>query len=426
MKLWNRTSRIALCGLVSALAILLMPSFAMAADGVASKHCPAFETSEHYREPRKTLVANTRNWKRLVKKARAGDQILLENGVYKLKDYALVLNKKLTLRSKSGNPKDVIIQGVGYHKKQEALMVMADDVQIADITVRNVADHAVAVKADVSGTFLYNLELHNIGTGHIKGSKLNGDGTIACSKLGFSNDGILGSYTGAIDLQFANGWSIRDNYFYNIWGDGSGCYLKNRDCGKYEPGGKPAILLWRSSKDNIIERNVFINSYRPIALGLNTSYDGGIVRDNLIINIEQSRETAHGEIEPDAGISLLPANNVLVENNAILVSHDYPGQIEVRKSKGNTIRNNIISKPIWDRGNSEYNGCGSATRSHCKVDDPINTLLDPLTNARMLSSVIAHCFAGEYIKVPDCPWQHINDLLKQSEVTGTTELSNEH
>ena len=361
--------------LISVLVGISAPGLTIAATE-NTNHCPAFTATPEFRKAKKSLGANPSNWVDVISKAENGDEVLLADGVYKLEQYAVVIEKSITLRSLSGNRDDVIIEGKGYSVPAEALMVLAKDVQIADLTVRNIRDHAVAVKTGMSGTFLYNLNLVDVATGHIKGSQLNGDGTIACSSMGYTGAGSQGDYNGAIDLQVAKSWHIRDNYFYNIWGDGSGC-LVDTDCGRYQPGGAPVILLWKNSSDNIIERNIIVNSFRAITLGLGTPYNGGVVRDNLIINTESGRQGAHGFMPSDAGISLLPANDVTVENNTILMHHEYRGQIEVKNGTGNVIQNNIMSKPVWDRGNAEFNGCGSATGRTCDAAESKNSIINP-------------------------------------------------
>lgn len=344
------------------------------ANSSAPEHCIPFTTTPQYGLIRKSHRATPSNWTNIIKRANDGDEVVLENGLYPLNQYAVVFEKSITLRSASGNPADVIIEGKGDTVPAEALMLLANNVRIADITVRNVRDHAVAIKAGVSGTFLYNLNLVDITTGHIKGSKLNGNGTIACSKIGYTGAGARGDYNGAIDLHQARGWHIRDNYIYNIWGDGSGCFI-DTDCGTYEPGGAPAILLWNGSGENIIERNVIANSFRAITLGLGTDYDGGVVRNNLIINTEAGRQGLHGFIPSDGGISLMTASDVTVEQNTILMNHDYPGQIEVKNGTGNVIRDNVVARPVWDRGSAEFNGCGSATGKACPPTESGNSIL---------------------------------------------------
>lgn len=318
-----------------------------------SEHCIAFAESSYYREPTKSTVVNPSNWVHHIDNAQDGEEILLADGTYPLEQYTVVLNSGITLRGESGNPGSVIIEGKGYSENAEALMVMANDAHIADLTIRNVRDHGISVQEGFSKPVIYNVNLIDIGTQHIKGNNPGPDGTIACSRLGYTSAISKGDYNSAIDLHKAVGWTIRDNYIYNIYGDGSGCFI-DKDCGSLWPGGEPAILLWRGSKDNIIERNTIIDSFRAIALGLDTEYSGGVVKNNYICRNDSGKNGVNGFIKGDAGISLSGASDVRIENNRILLPGDYPGQIEIRDGSAITVANNTLSKPIWNRGNAEY------------------------------------------------------------------------
>ena len=111
-----------------------------------SSHCPAFESSPLYRKPASVHMADPSNWIEVIRSAQAGDEILLEDGTYNYKGYAVVFEQPITLRGKSGIRENVVIQGNGYGEPSEALMVMADDVHLADLTVRDVHDHAISFK----------------------------------------------------------------------------------------------------------------------------------------------------------------------------------------------------------------------------------------------------------------------------------------
>lgn len=328
-----------------------------------SVHCGEFTSSPYFRRSPKTSSATPANWTQVIENAQPYDEILLADGLYPLEQYAVVLNQPITLRSASGNRQAVIIEGKGYNVDAEALMVMADDVHIADLTVRNVRDHAISLQEGFARTVIYNVDLIDIGTQHIKGNRMGPDGVIACSQIGYTQAGAVGDYNSAIDLHGAIDWSIRDNTIYNIYGDGSGCIV-DTECGTVHPGGEPAILLWRGSRDNHIERNNIVESYRGISLGLDTIYTGGTVKDNFICRSNTGKEGLGGFIPGDAGISLLGASNVTIEGNTLDLPGEYPGQIEIRDGSGMIIKNNAMSKAIWNRGNAEYNGC-----QHSDCDD---------------------------------------------------------
>ncbi len=321
-----------------------------------SGHCPPFTSSRLYSTPTKTTLVNPSNWIDAVDNSVTGEEILLEDGLYPLNQYAVVFNAPVTFRSASGNKDAVIIEGRGYTENAEALMVMANDVRIADITIKNVRDHGISIKEGFARTIIYNVDLADIGTQHIKGNKVGPHGVIACSRLGYTEEVSTGDYNSAIDLHNAIEWTIRDNYIYNIYGDGSGCAV-DAECGVYFPGGEPAILVWRGSRDNVILRNTIVESFRAIALGLDTEYSGGIVKDNYICRSNAGKNGVNGFIDGDTGISLSGANNVEIEGNKVILAGDYRGPIEIKDGIGNHVINNYTTRPIWNRGNAEFNGC---------------------------------------------------------------------
>ena len=324
----------------------------------SAEHCPPFAESTLFREPVKTTTANPSNWITRIENAAEGEEILLEDGIYPLEQYAVVLNQSMTLRGASGNNEKVVIEGRGYDENAEALMIMANNVHIADLTVKNIRDHGITIHEDFAEPVIYNVNLVDIGTQHIKGNRPGPGGIIACSQLGYTTPNSTGDYNSAIDIHRAIEWTIRDNTIYNIYGDGSGCIV-DADCGSMWPGGEPAILLWREAKDNTITRNTIVDSFRAIALGLDTPYSGGVVEDNFICRSEEGKDGINGFIQGDAGISLSGASNVIVRGNRIALGGDYPGQIEISGGTGITLENNTMSKPVWDRGNVEYEESGN-------------------------------------------------------------------
>ncbi len=329
----------------------------------SSSHCPAYSGSE-YAAAVSSVDADPSNWIAQIVNAPPGAEVLLADGVYQLDRYAVVFEKPLTLRSASGNREAVVIEGQGYGENAEALMIMADDVHIADLTVKNIRNHGISIKEGFARSVIYNVDLIDVGTQHIKGSRMGPDGLIACSNIGYTTDVGPGDYNGAIDLHGAVNWTIRDNTIYNIWGDGSGCEV-DINCGSYYPGGGPAILLWNDSRDNIVERNRIMGSFRGISLGLDTPYSGGVVRDNLVYLDVTGKEGVEGFIEHDTGISLIGASNVIVEGNTVLLAGGYPGPVELQNVDNVIVRNNLISAPVWNRGDAQYNGCENRSVNDC-------------------------------------------------------------
>ncbi len=359
-----------------------------------SAHCAEFPNSSYYQIPPTTRSANPENWVQIIRTAQPYDEILLADGLYPLEQYSVVLNQPITLRSASGNNQAVVIEGKGYGVDAEALMILADDVHIADLTVRNVRDHAISIKEGFARTVIYNVDLIDIGTQHIKGNRMGPDGVIACSQIGYTKTGGKGDYNSAIDLHGAVNWSIKDNTIYNIYGDGSGCIVDTR-CGTLYPGGEPAILLWKDSRDNIIERNAIIDSYRGITLGLNTPYTGGTVRNNFICRSNPGRDLPGGYIDGDAGISLLSASDVTVEGNTLILPGDYQGHIEIKNATGISVKNNTMSEAVWNKGNAEYNGCHSASCQDQQFGNTTNAIFSNLDCQSVDALAVASLAARE-------------------------------
>ena len=306
--------------------------------------CTAYTRSANFRDRTWTVrVSPQSNWINSIESASAGTEILLDDGEYFLNQYAVQVSDGVTVRSASGNASDVLILGMGYGEPSEGFMILGSDVTIADISIANIRDHAISVQPQ-SGAMhslqMYNLDIRDIGTQHIKVNPGGvRQGLIACSRIGFSPGAAVGDYNGAIDLHGTIDWVIRDNYIYNITGDGSGC-LVDQDCGQYISA--PAIYAWNGAQGTQIIGNTIVDSFRNIALGLGTSHSGGLVSHNDI------RQSSPG----DAGIELFGATDVTVEFNTVQLAGRYLGTIEFRESSELTITNNWLSRMPWDRGDN--------------------------------------------------------------------------
>ena len=306
----------------------------------APDYCPAYTESAVYRRPHRVVsIDPSDDWIQTVESATAGTEVLFSDGTYYL-DRALVqVGDGVTLRSASGNRESVVIRGSGYGKPSQGLVIAGDRVTVADLTVTGLRDHGIYVKPEISGgvaPLIYNVHVYDIGTQHIKSNTGSRDGIIACSKIGYTANGAKGDYNGAIDLHGAQAWIIRDNDIYNITGDGSGCNV-NRDCNRYLSG--PAILVWKDSKNTVVERNHITESFRNIAFGLGSLHQGGIIRHNTIYRSSPG----------DAGIELQGASGTVVENNTVLLADRYRGAIEYRETRHITVRSNQVTS-LWNRG----------------------------------------------------------------------------
>ncbi len=318
-----------------------------------SPYCPPYAEWPLRRARSRQVAADPSNWIARIEGAQDGDEILLTDGAYAIPaaHYAVQITASITVRGASGDRDAVVISGAGYSVPGEGLMVMAPDVSIASLTVRDVRNHAISVKGELGAEAprIYDVHLVDIGTQHVKATATTHDGVVACSRLGWTGSGATGDYIDAVDVHGGIDWTVSDNVVYNHWGDGTGCEV-DEDCGTYASGGGPAILFWNGSAGTVVERNLILDAFRGIALGFGTAHPGGAVRNNFFWQPTAGRPGARGFIPGDMGIQIQAGSGVAVDHNTVLLGGDYPGPIEVWNSDGVAVRDNLLNTTVWDRG----------------------------------------------------------------------------
>jgi hypothetical protein len=238
----------------------------------------------------------------------------------------------------------------------------ADDVTIADLTLRDAYFHLVQVHGEdgPQRPRLRNLRLVDAGEQFIKGSTAGAQsprryadgGVVECSLFEHTNR-ARSNYTNAVDVLAGANWIIRDNVFRNM----------------RAPLGQlagPAILMWRNSLNTVVERNQFIECDRAIALGLSapdsnardgeTTYDhqGGVVRNNFIYR-------AGGG---DVGITVNYARNYAIYHNTVILNDTFPWAIEYRfASSSGQIAYNLADGPIQQRDGAGGTLTGNLTNA---------------------------------------------------------------
>jgi hypothetical protein len=284
----------------------------------------------------------------------SGTTILIEDGIYDLTNTLNVRGvSNVTIRSASGNRDAVVLRGrgmsnAGYGNVPHVMAIYdATDVLIADLTLSDAYYHLIQIhgEEDADGVHLYNLHLIDAGEQFVKGSTAGNpgpyadNGIVECSLFEYT-DRARSDYTNGVDVLAGSGWIIRDNEFRNI----------------RAPSGQlagPAVLMWRNSLDTVVERNLFVECDRAIALGLSapdansrdgeTTYDhqGGVIRNNMI----------YREGPGDVGITVNYARDVLIYHNTVIQNGTFPwATIEYRfSSTVATISNNLTDGPIWQR-----------------------------------------------------------------------------
>lgn len=304
-----------------------------------------------------------------VNNASSGDIILIADGVYNLDGVYLRIDvPNVTLRSASGNRNAVVLDG--NYITTEIIQVVASDITIADITLREASHHPIHVMstrgADTKNTLIYNVGIIDPGEQAIKINPVGGgfypdEGVIACSHIELTDDGRPhirnNCYTGGIDAHQAKDWIIRDNLIEGFWCEN----------GLSEHG----IHLWRGSRNTLVERNELNNNARGIGFGLVTSghartyaddpcpgaaggyvdHYGGMVRNNFVFaNDTMLFDSGFGF---DCGICMWQACGAKVLHNTVVSTVAPFSSIEWRFDHTEVeIRNNLVTHNLRDRGGS--------------------------------------------------------------------------
>jgi hypothetical protein len=314
----------------------------------------------------------------IVSNAPQGSVILLEDGEYMLNgDQLWIDTPEIVLRSASGNPKSVIING--NYTTTEIITLAASNITIAELTLKKASTHPIHVipsnDSDTSGSFIYRVNIEDPAEQAIKINPVNGkyadNGIIACSQITLTDDGrtqvnpaITGCYTGGIDAHDASNWIIRDNIIEGFW------------CANGLS--EHAIHFWTGSKGTIVERNILKNNARGIGFGLlgkgiartykvdscpisDSVYIGhynGIIKNNFISASAQDLFNSTNGF--DCGICLASACQATVVHNTVASSGNIFATIDSRfiGSYEYEIHNNWLSHNIIERGES------SGTVSH--------------------------------------------------------------
>ena len=86
--------------------------------------------------------------------AAPGTTILIAPGTYALQDFVHIVNAGIALRGATGNRDDVILNFGGMTAGYFGILVSADDVTVADLTIRSTTDHGVSIQGAESARAL--------------------------------------------------------------------------------------------------------------------------------------------------------------------------------------------------------------------------------------------------------------------------------
>jgi hypothetical protein len=333
---------------------------AIASQMSAAEYCPPLTASSSGQHVKLIKAGDVPELFRQLANAQPNTTLLLSAGVYRLApNQSFEVNTPgMTIRGESGNRQAVVIEGGSNN-----LSIGADDVTVANLTLRNAGYHSIQVRGEkgVSRTKIYNVHLLDAGQHFVKvstGDGLSGkfadDGLVACSLIEYTSysrgtGSTPPSYTNGVDILAGSGWIVRDNMFRRIRSQAG-------------PAG-PTILAWKNAVDTVVRRNVIIDSWRGIALGLSapdrysrggaemkSDHQNGLVENNVILALRESA---------DAAIENNYALNSRIFHNSVFyhprIKHAVNWSIEYRYLPTTVvIKNNLTNLPIIKRDPSPH------------------------------------------------------------------------
>ncbi len=310
-----------------------------------------------YRQGPTVNVSDARGLIEALAEAKAGQTILLADGLYLMPQYVEIRADNVTLRSASGQRERVIIDGSQSSHGELLGFRACSGVTVADLTIQNVKWNGFKINSEtnVQDLTIHNCIIHNIWQRGVKGVKVpepNREATrpkqCRIQHCLFYNDRpkrldddeadiAKGNYIAGIDVMYAKDWVISDNVFVGIQGRTG--------------EGRGAIFLWFDAQGCVVERNVIIdcdvgvqlgNAHRADGIGFHCR--GCVVRNNFITRA------------PEAGIVTTYTKDCKILHNTIHDPHSRMNRLLriVFANDGLVIANNLISGPaISNESNSD-------------------------------------------------------------------------
>ena len=327
-------------------------------------------------------VATVKELQQAVRGLKSHTTILIAPGEYRLTNTLYLAGplQDVTIRGATHKPRDVVLVGRGMTNKDYGnvphgiLVGNVADVLIANLTIRDVYQHAIALQGGAHGCrrpHVYNCRLIDAGEQFFKANPGKDKIGVVEGKVQYCviqyTDRCRGWYTNGVDVHAGRDWFVGHCYFRNI--------RAAADAGKLAG---PAVLIWNRSRDTICEGNLFVNCERGIAFGLSHERDddhqGGIIRNNIFY-----REAS---VSGDSAIIVWNSARTRVLHNTVLVNATSQNAIEVRfpASTGCDIRYNLCDADIVKRDG------GAATLVGNVTDAPISWFTGTKDGALRLTS----------------------------------------
>jgi hypothetical protein len=275
------------------------------------------------------IEANTRG---------GGVTILLDDGTYRVAStswFPYLTASDVVIRGASGNRDAVILEGGGMRdvapEVENGLLLAGDRVIIADLTIRDVGNHAIQNSGH--NLVVHNVRVQNTYQQMIKGATERStidSGIVQCCLLEYTAGMGPQYYIGGLDIHKGHGWTVRDNVFLEIQSPSSST-------------AEHAVHFWNNCANNIVERNLIINCDRGIGFGLGDSPNtGGVIRNNMIFNSGDAPFA-------DVGIGLETSPSSRVYNNTVFITYQNAIEFRFSGTRFVEVMNNLCNQDIRAR-----------------------------------------------------------------------------
>jgi hypothetical protein len=291
----------------------------------------------------------------------SGQTISLTKGTYDLTGVAEALYvpegiKNWTIRGASDDRSSVVIKGDGMSGSVRFGFWVSNSPggTIADLTIDGVRDHGIVANPGAHKLLVHNVRIVDSGDQFVKSNpnesgRGNDQGIVEYCVLEYrttDND----NYTNGVDVHGGKGWIVRHNLFKNLLSP------------PRQGLAGPAVLMWKGSRDSVIEGNTFVNVARGVSLGLSDEaeghdHQGGVIRSNMFYR------DARLSSRVDVPILVADSPGTKIHHNTVVARGSYPNAIEYRyvSTTGVDIKNNLTDGAIEARDGATATLAGNVT-----------------------------------------------------------------
>ncbi|MEO0438409.1 MAG: right-handed parallel beta-helix repeat-containing protein [Pseudomonadota bacterium] len=274
-------------------------------------------------------------------------EIVLDPGRYRIRKTLRIRASHIAIRSSSGKYADTVLVGNGMRAADSVdnlIEVSGQHVSITGLTLRDAGNHLIQVRGErnadhftLKDSALINAYQQLLKVSADASSEISADfGTVSGSLFAYENSLGPNFYIGGIDAHKGKNWIVEENSFHNI-------------ASPANQVAEFAIHFWSQSANNKVRNNFILNCDRGIGFGLGKHQhrrnDGGEISGNTIFHPRTSNPFS------DVGIALENSPDTVVNDNTVLLRHNYPNAIEYRfpGTQSVIIKQNTLNRAVRSR-----------------------------------------------------------------------------